>query len=640
MIDAIVFTVRLFPPIMAGTALGAWLGSIFHLHDVQLVASMLVCAGIAMLLHRYVRVIRWLMATATIAVVLTGAAHSSIQAAALLGAGIVVWLVLHIARRYRQAQAVTPQPMPQPARGFPARATPNESAMKQTYPLPDRVQQARFRFDAITGMAETKSRLFNVARDILTRPEQARNGILLTGEPGNGKTMFAEALAGELGIPFFSISYQDVASKWINETPERVKAAFAQAAQLPQAVFFVDEIDGFIKWRNDQSHSMDRDLTNTMLTEIVRLRGKRIVLVAASNDMSWLDSAAIREGRFDFKIEVPPPDLPAREAILRRSVGKALGPNVLSLAVLQSLAARWQGFSAARLMAIGPQLAEMRAEGLFGNGPVSFDIAMQAMRRIQGSKGHLPDNIKAIDDIIMPDGSRDDLKRLSRRLKNVHRMEQLGGALPRGILLYGPPGTGKTQAAMALAKASDWAFLKTTGAELLASHTAWNRLYRQAKDLRPCMVLVDEAEDVLGDRRISGVAPITNRILASIDGADGRVPDVLIIAATNHPDTLDPAVLRGGRLEQKIRFDVPSRESLAVYIRAQLKLKAGENFLISRHAVECVIAGLEGRSIADTDTALQQILDEAVARLIEDGSNTITVDDVRAALSTLTISTA
>ena len=632
--DVIVFTARLFPPTLTGTLAGAGVGSVLHLHDRHRLLAMLVCAGLALVLHHFVRAARWLMVTGTFAILILAVGQYSVLGAGLLGVGIVLWLALRAGHGYRKTRQSTQRPVQPPAPRSGAQHTPGEATTQRAYSLDDRVLRARFAFDAITGMADTKNRLLNAARDILANPAQARNGILLSGEPGNGKTMFAEALAGELRIPFFSIAYQDIASKWVNETPERVKAAFAQATRLGQAVFLIDEVDGFIKARND-SHHMDRDLTNSMLTAIVRLRGTRIILVAATNDLDWLDGAAVREGRFDFKVEVPPPDAPAREALLSRTVFKALGPNALSVPVLKSLAARWEGFSAARFMAIGPQLADMRREGLFGNGPVSFDIAMQAMRRIQGSKGHLPEKVKTVEEIIMPEGSRNELKRLASRLRHVHRMEQLGGALPRGVLFYGPPGTGKTQAAMAIAKSSGWAVLKTTGAELLASHSAWGNLYRQAKDLRPCIVVIDEADDVFRNRAMSAVVSVTNRILASIDGADGRVPDVLVIAATNHPEALDPAVLRGGRLEQKIRFGVPSHESLAAYIRSQLRLKVGDTFAISRQAVERVITALEGCSIADTDAALQRLIDEAAARHIESGATTITADDVRSALPTL-----
>jgi transitional endoplasmic reticulum ATPase len=635
--DAIVFTARVFPPILIGTLAGAGVGSVLHLNDMRRLLAMLACAGLALVLHRYVRVARWTMATVTVAALVLSLGQTSVAGAVLLGAGIVLWLGLRAGNGHRKTRQPALRPVQQPVPRSATQNAPGQATPQQTYSLDDRVLRARFSFDAVTGMAETKKRLLNAARDILANPE-ARNGILLSGDPGNGKTMFAEALAGELGISFFSISYQDVASKWINETPERVKSAFAQATRLGQTVFLIDEIDSLIKARSNSHHGMDHDLSNTMLTEILRLRGTGVVLIGTTNDLDWLDGAAVREGRFDFKVEVPPPDAPAREALLSRTVFQALGPNALSAPVLRSLATRWEGFSAARLMAIGPQLADMRREGIFGSEAVSFDIAMQAMRRIQGSKGHLLEKVKDVNDMIMPDASRDELKRLALRLRHVHRMEQLGGALPRGVLFYGPPGTGKTQAAMAIAKSSGWAVLKTTGAELLASHSAWSQLYRQAKDLRPCIVFVDEAEDVLGDRRMSSVASVTNRILASIDGADGRVRDVLIIAATNHPEALDPGVLRGGRLEQKIRFDVPSRESLAAYIRFQLKLKAGDTFAISRHTVECAITALAGCSIADTDAALQRLIDEAAARHIESGATTITIADLRAALSAQDIS--
>jgi len=274
----------------------------------------------------------------------------------------------------------------------------------------------------------------------------------------------------------------------------------------------------------------------------------------------------------------------------------------------------------------------MRREGVIGEGSLTFDVATQAMRRLQGSKGRLPESVKSVDEIILPDFSRQCLHNLAFRLRHVYHIEQLGGRSPRGVLFYGPPGTGKTQTAMSLAKASGYAFLKTTGAELLANPSTWDRLVRDAKDLRPAIVFIDEVDDVLGDRRMSGgSAPLTNRLLTTLDGADGRVADVLYICATNHRDMLDPAVLRGGRLEEQILFCVPSPEELSRYVRLRLRAMVGDVFAISRHTIDCAVVGLKGRSIADADAVLQRIIDAAAVRHLREGSAVIRAEDVHSA---------
>jgi ATPase family associated with various cellular activities (AAA) len=196
------------------------------------------------------------------------------------------------------------------------------------------MRKPKYTFADIVGMSATKQRLLTAAREIVAGGRDARNGMMLFGDPGNGKTLFAEALAGELRVPFISIAYGDVASKWINETPQKIRAAFAAARHSGTGVFFIDEIDSFLKNRGDGNdgsarHSGDRDMTNVMLTEIVNLRGTKIVLIAATNLRDQMDAAGIREGRFDFQIEVPPPDMEARQAILRKGVVEALGHAVV-----------------------------------------------------------------------------------------------------------------------------------------------------------------------------------------------------------------------------------------------------------------------------------------------------------------------
>ncbi|MGF6758943.1 AAA family ATPase [Paraburkholderia sp. GAS42] len=575
--------------------------------------------------------VRWL------ALAMIGAAVSqvlfpfdSISLAALVSWVLIVcFVVVRPGKRKPQASPATVNPD--------SPASTSRHPEEPLYEFDNRIAVPTIRFNQIVGMTETKSRLLRAGAEIVRNTaERPRNGILLSGEPGNGKTMFAEALAGELGVPFFSLSYQDIASKWINETPVRVKAAFARATKLDEGVFFIDEIDAFLKPRGDGSHHMDRDLTNVMLTELVRLRATRIVIVGACNNSEWLDAAAIREGRFDFKITVPPPDLDARRAILSRSVANALDRRQFPPLVLATLAERWEGFSAARLASLGAELADMQREGLVGTGSLTFDTAMQAMRRLQGSKGRLPECVKPIGEILMPEISQHALHDLAFKLQHAYNFEKLGGRLPRGVLFYGAPGTGKTQGAMSLAAASGCAFLKTTGAELLANPSSWDQLVKDAKNLRPAIVFIDEADDVLRERRVSGVAAVTNKILTSIDGADGRVRDVLYVAATNRPESLDGAAIRGGRFEQQIRFEIPGEDALAAYVRTKLKKLAGNMFSVSRQTTEYVVGGLRGRSIADADAVLQRVIDSAALRQLRDGADTIVPADVRAALGSTT----
>ncbi|WP_175425847.1 AAA family ATPase [Trinickia violacea] len=484
-------------------------------------------------------------------------------------------------------------------------------------------------------MADTKQRLLRAAHDVLMDDDgnvEPRNGILLFGEPGNGKTLFAEALAGELALPFLQIAFGDTASKWINDTPEKIKAVFRTASETGACVLFIDEIDSFLKPRDGGAnvHSMDRDVVNTMLTEIVNLRGSTVILVAATNFIEQLDTAGIREGRFDYKIEIPPPDLKARVNLIGHSICKNLGPKTVARATAEALASRWDGFSASRLSALGGQLREMHRDGQF-SGLVTFDVAMQAMRLLQGRRGRLPEMVKAVDDIIMPMASRNVLRDLAYRMKKVHRLEQMGGSLPRGLLFYGPPGTGKTQAAMALAKASGYAFLKTTGADLIARPDSWERLVREASDIRPAIVFLDEADDILTDRRYSNVATLTNRILTTLDGASGRIRDVIFIAATNHQDRMDPAAVRGGRFSEKVRFDVPERADMERYVSATLWRIANGQYSLERDILRQCMVVLAGRSIADADAVIAESVNRAATRAIRENVAEIRSADVVAA---------
>lgn len=487
----------------------------------------------------------------------------------------------------------------------------------------------KINFSALADMQETKDKLLSIANEILstvTTPELARNGILLSGEPGNGKTLFAEALAGELKLPFKKITFDDVASKWVNQTTEAVKQAFAEAKAAAPCVFFIDEIDSFLVSREKISNadSETSRMTNAMLTLINDLRAYKVILLAATNHPDRLDSAGNREGRFDFKLTIPPPDYEARMAILSKAIQVAIDKQEI-----QRAAKRWEGFSAARIAAIGKELSVYAKDKKLAR--VNFDDLMQALRRVQGSAGdRLPEDTPNLLGIFLPVESEKKLKSIALRMREIEKIEELGGTVPAGLLFYGPPGTGKTLTVRALAKETGWAYIATNGQSLMRESNAIANLLKRATSLRPVIVFIDEADDVLANRVSQPWnKTIVNELLTAIDGGNGKASDIVWIAATNLPNSIDSSMLRGGRFTEKILFDLPDQETATRYIANWLsksKAKFEQNLL-----PEILAASIGRVSIANINAVLQA----AVNNWIGSDEPAVTTAHVREACATI-----
>ena len=488
-----------------------------------------------------------------------------------------------------------------------------ESAESPAEDVPFQARQPKVDFQGVDGMIELKQDMLARAKLIVSRKgehegDEPRNGILLHGEPGNGKTFFAEALAGELKVPFIEVTIGPMSSEWLGKQPRVLSQTFAYAKRQAPCVLFIDEIDSFIRSRDSSSgNSEDAKITNTILTEIVGLRGSGVVLIGATNYLDKLDAAAIREGRFDFKIEVPSPDMDARIGILKNGLRKYVPNATCDAAELQRLAARWNGFSVTRLQAICKTLPDVVKQ----SDQVELTHWMCALRRVQGRRGQVPADAKPLASLLLPYEAGSALKLIASRIGNLDRIERLGGSLPTGILFHGPSGTGKTAAAKAIAKESGWAFLAVAGPDLLTDKDRLDTLYTQAKDLRPTIVFIDEADEVLQDRRYGQHGWVVNKLLTVMDGAADRVKDVIWIAATNHPDQIDPALLRPGRFTEKIGFLAPDGQQLPMFIEQWLAQRAHVHLALPGGCGE--LAGLlNGATVAEADGVLQYALNLAI----------------------------
>ena len=502
--------------------------------------------------------------------------------------------------------------------------TQNETVAGNKEPITTPTYQ-KFNFSDLYGMTEEKQRIKTVSLEILNgfktkRP--SRNGILLTGEPGNGKTDLAKALAGELNLPYVEITRGRVASVWINETTQNIMRGINEAKQRAPCVLLIDEIDSFLKERSGikNGYSEDTDIVNTLLTELVNLRSYGVIIVAATNHVSKLDSAGIREGRFDIKIEVMPPNVETRELILEKSIRKALPKVRIEQGAIANAVKRWSGFSVVRILSIAKEIQVKHQES--NSDVITSNDIFKALRTLQGSHGLNVDNAKGIENMLLSSELKESLESIVYRMKNIHEIEEAGGSLPTGLVFYGSdPGTGKTECARSLAKESGWAFLATTSNDLIKDPDLLDKLYKDALNIRPCIIFIDEANDVLRDRNYSANSPLANKLLTVMDGISSEKRDIMFVAATNFIDQIDSAFLRGGRISEKFHFAVPNISDQVNFINNLIrKSKARFSDEVTGEVVACLMAeyGVTG-SVANMEAVVQESINSMISKRVTGG---------------------
>jgi transitional endoplasmic reticulum ATPase len=235
---------------------------------------------------------------------------------------------------------------------------------------------------------------------------------------------------------------------------------------------------------------------------------------------------------------------------------------------------------------------------------------MGALRLVQGRAGRVPKDTKSLSDLVFRDETREALTMVLNRLRNAHHIEELGGTLPRGVMFHGLSGAGKTAAARALAKDAGWAFLSCAGPDLVADRKKLQAVFDEAADIRPTLLFIDEADDLLRNRQYSSTSDLCNKLLTLMDGVEGPVKDVVIIAATNNPDQVDPALLRAGRFTEKVEFLAPPDAEIPRYIARWVKAKriALADGLDAFDIAEM----LKGQTIANVEGVLQYALNRAI----------------------------
>ncbi|MCX8190626.1 MAG: CDC48 family AAA ATPase [Candidatus Aenigmarchaeota archaeon] len=454
-------------------------------------------------------------------------------------------------------------------------------------------------------------------------------GVLLYGPPGTGKTLLAKAVANESGAYFISVNGPEFLSKFYGESENNLRKIFEEAEKNAPAIIFFDEIDAIAPKREEVTGEVERRIVSTLLTLMDGLKSRgKVIVIAATNRPDDIDPALRRPGRFDREIEVPVPDRNGRLEILKihtRSMPLAKDVN------LQEIADKTHGYVGADLMALCKEAAMSALRRVLPeireNLKEGQELPKEILEKLIVTKEDFENALRIVEPSAMREvlievpkvrwddiGDLEEAKRVLREmvewpLKYRESFERMGIEPPRGILLYGPPGTGKTLLAKAVANESGVNFIAIKGPELLSkwfgeSEKRIRELFRKAKQVAPCIIFFDEI-DALAPRRGIGMHEATERIvsqlLTEISGIED-IKNVVIIAATNRPDLVDPALLRPGRIEKLVFVPSPDEkgrlEILKIHTR---KMPLGKDV-----DLEDLAKRIEGFSGADIEALCRE----------------------------------
>ncbi len=487
-----------------------------------------------------------------------------------------------------------------------------------------RVPEVRF---ADVGGLETEKQLIRELVESRLRSQRdckyqiSRNGILLHGPRGSGKSFLAEATAGEFTLRFRRVLASELIIAWMGETERNIRAVFAEAAGQVPVLLFIDELDALGATRQLIGAGVDpggagrsfNSATAQLMDSISRYREvPRFVIMAATNQLDALDEAAIRDGRFDLKIRLDLPDETTRLKILE----KQLENRPWCRFDLREFARRTPGASAAKLRTLVDRAASIAATE--GRQIEERDIR-RALDEAGGKDRPLFQPVQWADLVLEEDTERD-LRMLVRLLEDPGLAGRLRIQIPTGVLLVGSPGTGKTMIGRLVATVTQRSFYPITAADVLGGLAGDSvkrvaQVFSRAKQERPSVIFIDEMEGLL-PRTAKHISQhdvqVVEQFLIEIGNLEPE-HEVFLVGATNHPDDIDPRALRGGRFSEKIRIDLPGRAGRERLLRRYLEGVPLESGL----GVTQIADRLEGSAPADIEAVCQTAKRFALMRVGE-----------------------
>ncbi|TES96199.1 MAG: AAA family ATPase [Promethearchaeota archaeon] len=411
-------------------------------------------------------------------------------------------------------------------------------------------------------------------------------GVLLRGPPGCGKTLLAKAVANESEAYFISINGPEIMSKFYGESEKKLRKIFIEAEEKSPSIIFIDEIDAIAPKRETVTGEVERRVVAQLLALMDGLHSRgKVIVIGATNRPNSLDPALRRPGRFDREIEIKVPNEKGRREVFQIHTRNMPLDKKISLKEFANIT---HGFVGADISAVCREAAMAALRRYLPQIDLDSEIIdPELLEQIEVTQADFEEALKEV----MPSGIREvfveipnvtwdqiggleDLKQkliesVDWPLSHPKIFKRMGISPPRGILLYGPPGCGKTLLARAVATETKANFISIKGPELLSkyvgeSEKAIREVFRKAKMAAPCIIFFDEFDSIAPSRgrhtTDSGVSEkVLSQFLTELDGIEVK-KDIIVIAATNRPDILDPALIRPGRIDRILLVPGPDED--------------------------------------------------------------------------------
>jgi len=372
-------------------------------------------------------------------------------------------------------------------------------------------------------------------------------------------------------------------SKYYGESEQRLREIFDEAREHTPSIVFIDELDSIAPRREDVTGEVERRVVAQLLTIMDGLEERgQIIVVGATNRVEAIDPALRRPGRFDREIEISVPDYAGRREILEIHTRDMPLSEEVSIEELASIT---HGFVGADVLSLTKEAAmralrrympdidlEKEIPGtLLDTMRITAEDFKDALREIQPSA--LREIMVEIPDTTWKDiGGLDEARQeiteaIEWPIKKPESFSRMGIRPPRGILLFGPPGTGKTLIVKAVANETEANFITVRGPEMISkwvgeSERAIRNTFKKARQVAPVVVFLDEIDAIAPMRGIEDTSRVSERVvntlLTELDGLQD-LEGIVVIAATNRPDMIDPALLRSGRFDRMVLIGAPSR---------------------------------------------------------------------------------